>query len=201
MKNKNLVWQQTNVSQKDRETLINQKSFVLWFTGLSGSGKSTIASQLEKNLHNNGYLTYVLDGDNIRHGLNSDLAFSSEDRHENIRRVAEMAKLMTEAGIIVIVSFISPFNELRHLAQNIIGKDNFIEIFVDTPLEICEKRDVKGLYKLARSGMINDFTGIDSPYEKPENPNIKLTTVDKSINENVEIIFRYLKSKNIIKRG
>jgi adenylylsulfate kinase len=199
MNDKNIVWHKTNVSQLEREKLLGQKPFVLWFTGLSGSGKSTIASQVEHILHDSGYLTYILDGDNIRHGLNKDLGFSSKDRVENIRRIAEVAKLMTNSGLIVLVSFITPFKKVREFAKSIIGKQ-FHEIFIDTPLAVCEARDVKGLYKLAREGEIKDFTGIDSPYEIPVSPEIHVETADKTIDECTEKIINYLKNKELLQK-
>jgi len=178
---KNIIQQDFNISKQEREELLNQKSLSVWLTGLSGSGKSTIANTLCSLLHNQGKLIYILDGDNIRFGLNSDLGFSNHDRKENIRRIAEVCKLMNDAGIIVITSFISPFIEDRELAKNIIGEDNFIEVFVDTPLSECEKRDPKGLYKKVRNGEIKMFTGIDSPYEPPLNPNLIIKNTDESI--------------------
>lgn len=173
----NIHWQALEVSKRSRSELMHQKPAVLWFTGLSGSGKSTIANNLEKLLHASGRHTILLDGDNVRHGLNRDLGFTDADRVENIRRVAEVARLMTEAGLIVIVSFISPFRSERQLARDLMEAGEFIEVFVDTPLEECVRRDPKGLYKRALSGDIRNFTGIDSPYEPPENPEIHLRTV------------------------
>lgn len=182
------------ISRKQQELLLNQKGKVLWFTGLSGSGKSTIAEGVQKELYRQGYLVKVLDGDNIRSGINNNLGFSIEDRKENIRRIAEVAKLFLDTGIIVLASFVSPTREIRALASEIIGKDNFYEIFVNTPIEECEKRDVKGLYKKARAGEIKGFTGIDSPYENPESPFLTLNTVaqnvDQCINQVIESIER-----------
>ena len=148
----------------------------VWFTGLSGSGKSTVAGMLEKKLFDLNFKTYLLDGDNVRGGLNSNLSFSIEDRKENIRRVAEVARLFLDSGIVVLASFVSPLEEYRKLVKEIVGQENYVEVFVDTPLEECEKRDVKGLYEKARKGMIKDFTGISSPYEKPTNPDISIDT-------------------------
>lgn len=150
--------------------LLNQKARVIWVMGLSGSGKSTIAALLEKELHQLGFLTQILDGDNVRTGINNNLGFSEEDRMENIRRIAEISKLFIDCGVILIGCFISPTDKIRRKAESIIGKTDFLEVFVDTPLEICEQRDIKGLYKKAREGKIKDFTGIHSPFEKPENP-------------------------------
>jgi adenylylsulfate kinase len=168
---KNITWHESNLTRKDRLKLVNTENKVLWFTGLSASGKSTIANEVEKELYKREKLSYVLDGDNIRHGLNSDLGFSQEDREENIRRIAQVTKLFYQAGLYVIVCFISPYEKEREYARSLIGKD-FIEIFVDCPIEECEKRDPKGLYKKAREGIIKDFTGISAPYEKPKKPEL-----------------------------
>lgn len=176
------------VTRAEQERLLNQKGKVLWFTGLSGSGKSTIAEALERKLFDLGYFVKVLDGDNIRSGINNNLGFSLEDREENIRRIAEVSKLFLESGVIVICSFVSPTRKIRKLAQEIIGTSDFYEIFVNTPLEICEKRDVKGLYKKARAGEIKGFTGIDSPYEPPETPFLNIKTEHASVKECVEKI-------------
>ncbi|MDK1378739.1 MULTISPECIES: adenylyl-sulfate kinase, partial [unclassified Sinorhizobium] len=173
----NVHWQATDVNKGARSAIKNQRPAVLWFTGLSGSGKSTIANALDKVLHARGKHTYLLDGDNVRHGLNRDLGFTDEDRVENIRRVAEVAKLMADAGLIVLVSFISPFRDERRMARELMEKGEFIEIFVDTPLEECARRDPKGLYEKALAGKIANFTGISSPYEAPENPELHLHTV------------------------
>jgi len=156
------------LSRADKEKLLNQKGIVLWFTGLSGSGKTTIAQHLEKELYSRGYLTQVLDGDNIRTGLNNNLGFSENDRTENIRRIAEVAKLFMDCGIITLCSFVSPTREMRQMAKEIIGEKDFIEIYVNAPLEVCEKRDVKGLYKKARNGEVKNFTGIDSSFDEPK---------------------------------
>jgi bifunctional enzyme CysN/CysC len=175
-----------SVGRPDREKLNGHVGKVIWFTGLSGSGKSTLADALEAKLHSMGYHTYILDGDNVRHGLSQDLGFSDSDRRENIRRIAEVAKLMLDAGVVVMTAFISPFREERQLAKTLIGVDNFIEVYVSTPIEVCEQRDPKGIYKKARSGMIKNMTGIDSPYEAPNDPAVTLNTKDCSIAENVE---------------
>ena len=183
------------IEREDKETKLKQNAKTLWFTGLSGSGKSTIAIDIEQKLLNLGYLTQILDGDNIRTGINNNLGFSDEDRIENIRRIAEVSKLFINCGIITLNSFVSPTNDIRNLARKIIGDDDFIEIFVDTPLEICEKRDVKGLYKKARAGEIKDFTGIDSPFETPKNAEIVVKTENKTVNEvSTEVIEIILKS-------
>ena len=175
-----------------RESRLNQRSKVIWMTGLSGSGKSTIAQYLENKLFEEGYFAQVLDGDNIRSGINNNLGFSLEDREENIRRIAEIGKLYLHSGVITIHSFVSPTIKIRSLAKSIIGQDDFIEVYINTPIEICEKRDVKGLYKKARNGEIKGFTGIDAPYEAPESPNIEVKTENKSIEESAMEVFQYL---------
>jgi len=180
------------LQRSDKEQQLRQKSKALWFTGLSGSGKSTIAQHLERKLYKEGFFVQVLDGDNIRAGINNNLSFSPEDRAENIRRIAEIAKLYLNTGVITLNSFISPTKAIRAKAKEIIGTEDFIEIFIDTPLEICEARDVKGLYKKARKGEIKGFTGIDAPYEAPENPALNIKTVNKSIDKSVEEIFKYI---------
>jgi len=183
------------LSRSEREKALHQKSMVLWFTGLSGSGKSTIAVALERALFSRGYVAQVLDGDNIRQGINSNLGFSIDDRHENIRRIAEIAKLYMQSGLVTICSFISPTQEIRKMAGEIIGENDFFEIFVDTPLEICEKRDVKGLYKKARAGEITGFTGIDSPYEAPENPVLRIKTADQTLEDSVTEVLEFILQK------
>lgn len=190
-KSTNVVWHKMNVSREDREELLKQKGVVLWFTGLSGSGKSTVASSLEKRLHDMGKLTYTLDGDNVRHGLNSDLGFSDEDRVENIRRIGEISKLFVDAGVITIATFVSPFREDRQKVRDLLGKD-FVEIYIDCPIEVCEKRDPKGIYKKARAGEIKHFTGIDSPYESPINPEIVVSTHLNTLDECVDKLVNYL---------
>jgi len=179
--NKNLVEHLHKVTKEERQNLLNQKSPVIWLTGLSGSGKSTIANELAIKLQKEGKLAYILDGDNIRMGLNKDLGFSDDDRKENIRRIAEVAKLLSDAGVIVITAFISPFREERSKAKEIIGKDNFLEVYVSAPLKVCEDRDPKGLYKKARSGEIPMFTGIDSPYQEPLRPDFFVDTENNTI--------------------
>ena len=190
-KEKNLVWQKTDISKEIREKSLNQKARTIRFTGLSGSGKSTLANEVEKRLVSMGKHTMLLDGDNVRMGLNNNLGFSDEDRVENIRRIAETAKLMNDAGLIVLTAFISPFRKDRRNANKIIGED-YIEVFVSTPLEECEKRDIKGLYKKARDGVIKEFTGISSPYEEPENPSITVDTTNRSLNESVDLVMKQL---------
>lgn len=193
----NVVWHPGTVTRQDREELLEQKGIVLWFTGLSGSGKSSLANQLGQKLFQRKKLTYILDGDNIRHGINGDLGFAEEDRKENIRRVGEIAKLFVDAGVITLVCLISPFREDREKVRGIVGTD-FVEIFVDCPLDVCEARDPKSLYKKARSGEIKDFTGISSPYEPPENPEVTVKTDQQSVEECVEAILQYLHSREIL---
>ncbi len=178
--------------RESKEELLRQRGKVLWFTGLSGSGKSTIAKGLEERLHAKGFFTVVLDGDNVRTGINSNLGFSDEDRKENIRRIAEVAKLFASNGVITICSFVSPTEEIRSLARNIIGKGDFIEVFVNTPIEECEKRDVKGLYAKARKGEIQDFTGVNAPFEEPKNADLEIQTKNKSVEESVKEAFDFV---------
>jgi len=180
------------LQRNDHEKRLNQRSKALWLTGLSGSGKSTIAQALERELYNLGYFAQVLDGDNIRSGINNNLGFSIEDRKENIRRIAEIAKLYLNSGIVTINSFISPTIDIRSYAASIIGKDDFIEVFINTPIEICESRDVKGLYKKARKGEIKGFTGIDSPYESPIDPQLEIRTENRSIEESVNTLLEFI---------
>ena len=172
----NVIWQSHKIGKTERSRRSGQKPCVLWFTGFSGSGKSTISDALEVRLHEMGFLSYLLDGDNIRHGLNQDLGFSDADRVENIRRIAEVSKLFVDAGLIVLTAFISPFRADREGARAIMGPGEFVEIYVDTPLAVCESRDPKGLYKKARAGLVKDFTGISAPYETPLNPALNLDT-------------------------
>jgi adenylylsulfate kinase len=178
------------ISRDEREIRLGQHGKVLWFTGLSGSGKSTLAIALERQLFDQGYSVVVLDGDNIRTGINNNLSFSPEDRVENIRRIAEVAKLFLANGIICIVSFISPTRDMRDNARHIIGTDDFIEVFIDTPLEICEARDVKGLYKKARAGEIRDFTGVNAPYEVPLQPDVHIRTMDNTIEDSMTVLWQ-----------
>ena len=191
----NIHWQAMDVNKSSRAKLIKQKPTVLWFTGLSGAGKSTIANLVEKKLHAQGHLTYLLDGDNVRHGLNRDLGFTDQDRVENIRRVTEVAKLMTDAGLITLVSFISPFRSERLMAREAVAKDEFVEIYIDTNLNEAEKRDVKGLYAKARRGELKHFTGISSPYEAPENPELRIDTAVGSAEEAASEIVKFLERK------
>lgn len=176
----------------DKETMLKQRSKVIWLTGLSGSGKSTIAEAVEKILHERGYLTMLLDGDNIRTGINNNLTFSDTDRVENIRRIAEVSKLFLNCGIITLNSFVSPTNEIRTLAKNIIGETDFVEVYVNAPLEVCEERDVKGLYAKARAGLIPDFTGITSPFEAPEHPALEIRTDQMEIQESVQRLIDFI---------
>ena len=194
----NISWHKMSINKKTRSELNSQKPCVVWFTGLSGSGKSTIANILEQKLHTIGKRTYLLDGDNVRHGLNKDLGFTDADRVENIRRVAEVSKLMVDAGLITLVSFISPFKSERQMARDLLSADEFFEIFINTPLEECEKRDPKGLYKKARAGELKNFTGIDSLYEEPENPDLILNTSSGNAEELTDQIIKFLKDKNKI---
>lgn len=180
------------LQRSDKEALLKQKSCVLWMTGLSGSGKSTIAKGLERKLHEAGYLSYVLDGDNVRAGINANLGFSEEDRMENIRRVSEVSKLFVQAGVITINSFVSPTKDVRQLAKDIIGEEDFLEVYINAPFEVCAQRDVKGLYKKALAGEIKNFTGLDAPFEAPENPAIEIKTAEMSIEDSVEAIFQQL---------
>lgn len=188
------------MSRDDKEQLLKQRGMMLWFTGLSGSGKSTVAIALERELHSRGLLCRILDGDNIRSGINNNLGFSAEDRVENIRRIAEVGRLFVDTGIITIAAFISPNNQLREMAAEIIGKDDFVEVFVSTPLEECEKRDVKGLYAKARRGEIKNFTGISAPFEAPEHPDITLDTSKLPVEESVKIILDYVLPKAVLKK-
>lgn len=188
----NVVWQHSEITKDHRNILNKQKSAILWFTGLSGSGKSTIANIVEGFLHRNAIRTYILDGDNVRHGLNSDLGFSDKDRQENIRRIGEVSKLFIDAGVMVLTSFISPFIEDRQFVRNIVKSHEFIEIYIKCPLELCEKRDIKGLYARARRGEIKHFTGLDSPYESPESPEITIDTSTSNESHAANIIISYL---------
>lgn len=191
MKNLDIIKQDYKISKAEREKLLQQKPVLLWLTGLSGSGKSTIADRVEQVLHEQGYKTYLLDGDNIRHGLNSNIDFSESGRKENIRRIGEVAKLFLDAGIIVISAFISPFREDRETVRNLLKAGEFIEIHVDCPLEICEQRDVKGLYAKARRGEIPNFTGISSPFEIPTHPEITVHTDQEKLDDSVNKILSY----------
>lgn len=185
----------TKVSKASRETLMDQRAVLVWFTGLSGSGKSTLAVQLEAQLHERGFKTYLLDGDNVRAGLNKDLTFTDSGRIENIRRIGEVAKLMLDAGVVVLSAFISPFQADRDQVRDIVGGDNYIEVFVDAPIEICEQRDVKGLYKKARAGEVKNFTGIDSPYEVPQDPDLVIETGKLSVDESIERLLSFIEPR------
>ena len=198
MKSPNVIYHQASVTRERRNQSNNHQSVVLWFTGLSGSGKSTLAHVLEEKLFNKGCKTLVLDGDNVRHGLNSNLDFSDDDRKENIRRIGEVAKLMLESGLIVMTAFISPFREDRVAVRNLISNSDFIEIYCKASLKTCEARDVKGLYKRARAGEIKNYTGIDSPYEDPENPELIIDTDKETLDESVSKIYSFLERKAII---
>ena len=177
------------LQREDKEILLNQRAKVIWLTGLSGSGKSTIAIGLERKLHKEAYLTQLLDGDNVRTGINNNLAFSNEDRIENIRRIAEVSKLFLQCGVITINSFVSPTRFIRNMAKEIIGKDDFIEVYIKVPLQIAESRDVKGLYKKARKGEIKDFTGVSSPFEEPESPDLIIETDSLSVQESINKLY------------
>ncbi|WP_432746367.1 adenylyl-sulfate kinase [Methylobacter sp. G7] len=197
-KSQNTVWHRATVTRQRRQQKNTHKSVVLWFTGLSGSGKSTLAHAVEEHLHQNGLHTFVLDGDNVRHGLCSDLGFSDKDRKENIRRISETAKLLLEAGVITLTAFISPFKAERAIARSLMPHGDFIEIYCYCPLPICEQRDVKGLYKKARQGEIKDFTGISSPYEEPENPELKIDTSQLSLEQSIQQVISLLRARNIL---
>ncbi|MGR5434303.1 adenylyl-sulfate kinase [Vibrio owensii] len=199
VKDENIVWHQHSVDKQFRAGLKKQKPAVLWFTGLSGAGKSTVAGALENRLAELGYHTYLLDGDNVRHGLCSDLGFSEQDRRENIRRIGELAKLMADAGLIVLSAFISPHRAERQLVRDLLPEGEFIEVFVNASLEVCENRDPKGLYKKARAGEIPNFTGIDSEYQAPTNPEIDLPAGEKSVEELVELCLIDLKQRGVIR--
>lgn len=194
----NVTWHEHKISRQDREKLLDQKGVVLWFTGLSGSGKSTVANEVAYKLHEMGKLTYVLDGDNIRQGLNKNLGFSPEDRDENIRRISEVANLFADSGVIACTAFISPYKKLRNFCRELLGSGRFFEVYCKASLETCESRDPKGLYKKAREGVIKEFTGISAPYEEPENPEILVDTDKYNIEESAELVINKLKEENII---
>jgi adenylylsulfate kinase len=198
MKSSNTVWHSATITRDAREALSKHKSVILWFTGLSGSGKSTLSHAVEDKLYQLGCKTFVIDGDNVRHGLCGDLGFSAEDRVENIRRVGEVAKLFVEAGVITLTAFISPFKQDRDRVRKLVDEGDFIEIYCDCPLEVCEQRDVKGLYKRARAGEIKDFTGISSPYEPPDHPELVVETGALPLEECVEQVIALLKAKSIL---
>jgi adenylylsulfate kinase len=197
-KSANTVWHLATVTRQRREQKNAHKSAVLWFTGLSGSGKSTLAHAVEEHLHQNGLKTFVLDGDNVRHGLCKDLGFSDQDRKENIRRISETAKLLLEAGVITLTAFISPFKAERATARSLMPHGDFIEIYCCCPITVCEQRDVKGLYKKARLGEIKDFTGLSSPYEAPQNPDLIIDTAQLSLEQSVQQVLALLHERNIL---
>lgn len=194
----NIYWHDSQIDRRAREGLLNQKGVVLWYTGLSGSGKSTLANAVESRLHQKGHLTYLLDGDNVRHGLNRNLGFSPEDRQENIRRIGEVAKLFCDAGVIAMTAFISPYRKDREQARSLLKNDQFVEIYCAASLDACEKRDPKGLYKKARAGEIKQFTGLDAPYEAPINPELSVPTHKLSLSESVEWVVLFLEERGII---
>lgn len=197
-KSSNVVWHHATVTRDRRQKQNNHKSVVLWFTGLSGSGKSTLAHAVEEQLYQNGCRTFVLDGDNVRHGLCGDLGFSKEDRVENIRRVGEIAKLFLEAGVITLTAFISPFRSDRELVRSLVPHGDFLEVFCQCPLEICEERDVKGLYKKARAGQIPEFTGISSPYETPSKPELVVHTSEHELTACAEQVIELLHMRGVV---
>jgi adenylylsulfate kinase len=194
----NITWHQSSLNKPDREKLLNQKGVVIWFTGLPSSGKSTLAHVVEEELYKRGHLSYVLDGDNIRHGLNKNLGFSPEDREENIRRIGEVAKLFANSGAITMTAFISPYRKDRDKARQLLEDREFIEIFVKVSLEEAEQRDPKGLYKKARAGEIKEFTGISAPYEEPLNPELVIDTNELDVEKSRDVVIRYLEEKKII---
>lgn len=196
-KSTNITWHESGVSAEDRAALKGHRPALLWFTGLSGSGKSTLANGVARALHERGVHTYVLDGDNVRHGLNKDLTFSAEDRVENIRRISEVARLFVDAGLVVMTAFISPYRDDRDRARAIVG-DAFIEVHVDADVAVCESRDPKGLYKKARAGEIGDFTGISAPYEAPEDPELRIDTSAMPLEACVAMVVAYLESRGVI---
>lgn len=201
MSDPNVIWHHATVTRRRREDLKGHHSAIVWFTGLSGSGKSTVAHAVEERLHQMGCSTFVFDGDNVRHGLCSDLGFGAEDRTENIRRIGEMAKLFAEAGVIALTAFISPFQEDRARVRQIAAHGDFLEVHVDCPLEICESRDVKGLYAKARAGKIPDFTGISSPYEAPSNPELVINTDLQTLEESVDSVIEMMISRGVLGTG
>ncbi len=195
----NIKWHHGKITKVDRVKLLNQKGVTIWLTGLSGSGKSTIAVELEHALIENRHQAYILDGDNIRHGLNKNLGFSPEDRTENIRRIGEVAKLFTDASIITIAAFISPYREDRDAVRKLLNDGEFIEVYVECPLDVCEERDTKGLYKKARAGEVKDFTGISAPYEEPLNPELTIDSSKLTVEESTRAVLNYLEEKGYVK--
>lgn len=198
-KSTNIKWHHGKITKEDRVKLLNQKGVTIWLTGLSGSGKSTIAVELEHALIENRHQAYILDGDNIRHGLNKNLGFLPEDRTENIRRIGEVAKLFTDAGIITITAFISPYREDRDAVRKLLNNGEFIEVYVKCPLDVCEERDTKGLYKKARAGEVKDFTGISAPYEEPLNPELTIDSSKLTVEESTRTVLNYLEEKGYVK--
>jgi adenylylsulfate kinase len=194
----NITWHDPSITKKDRREQNGHKSFILWFTGLSGSGKSTLANEIAKRLFDRKIRNYILDGDNIRFGLNKDLGFSKEDRQENIRRIGEVSKLFVDSGQVVLAAFISPFQRDRDQVRQLVEKNEFIEVFVNCPLDVCEKRDPKGLYQKLRAGKIKEFSGVDSVYEEPVNPELIIDTNKYSIQECVTLVIKYLEEKQLI---
>lgn len=194
----NVIWHETMVNRSERNRMNKHRSGLIWFTGLSASGKSTICHHLEKALFDRGIRSYVLDGDNVRHGINSNLGFSREDRKENLRRIGEVSKLFVDAGIVVLAAFISPYREDRHYVKTTVGEDSFFEAYVKCPIDVCEKRDPKGLYKKARAGIIKNYTGIDSPYEEPEHADLVLDTDELDVEECVTSILKFLEEKRFL---
>lgn len=198
-KSTNITWHKGKISKDDRTSMMGQKGVTVWLTGLSGSGKSTIAVELEHALIENNHHAYILDGDNVRHGLNKNLGFSPEDRTENIRRIGEVAKLFTDANLITVTAFISPYRADRDEARALLGDNEFVEVYVKCPVEVCEERDVKGLYKKARAGEIKEFTGISAPYEEPDNAELVIDTSELSVEESTRAIIAYLAEKGFVK--
>ena len=194
----NIAWHASRVTRADRERLSQHRSLVVWFTGLSGSGKSTLAHAVEEELHQRACRTFVLDGDNVRHGLCGDLGFSTKDRKENIRRIGEMAKLFTEAGVITLTAFISPFRADRQQVRQLLGPGDLVEVYCSCPIEVCEARDVKGIYRRARAGEIHDFTGISSPYEEPHNPELVVDTGHLPLDHCVSQVMHYLEARGVL---
>jgi len=197
-KNNNITWYDGYITSQDREKLHNHKGAVIWFTGLSASGKSTVARHVENRLFNMGCSTYVFDGDNVRHGLCADLGFSPEDRTENIRRIGEMVKLFVDAGIIAITAFISPYREDRQRVRSLITEGNFLEVFVDSPVDVCAKRDRKGIYAKAKAGIIKEFTGISAPYERPKNPELVIKSYSEDPKQSSERVITMMNQRKII---
>ncbi len=197
-KTENVIWHSATVTRERRQQMNGHQSFVLWFTGLSGSGKSTLAHAVEEHLHQAQCRTFVFDGDNVRHGLCSDLGFGEEDRKENIRRIGEMTRLFVEAGVIAMTAFISPFREERQRVRDLFAPGEFIEVYCDCSLEVCEERDVKGLYAKARAGLIPNYTGISSPYEAPESPEIRVRTDQENLEQSIDHVLQYLRERKLI---